>query len=87
MAQGELGGVLKELGYTEDQVSSKLKKKPPFLIVIDIYVPLGFQVLNELLGEIHYLLLLTIAHSFGVDDHLLENYLECYQTRTSLFGC
>ena len=25
MAQGELGGVLKELGYTEDQVSSKFK--------------------------------------------------------------
>ena len=25
MAQGELGGVLKELGYTEDQVSSKKK--------------------------------------------------------------
>ena len=30
MAQGELGGVLKELGYTEDQVSSMFKK-PPFL--------------------------------------------------------
>ena len=32
MAQGELGGILKELGYTEDQVSSP---KIP-LIVIDI---------------------------------------------------
>jgi cytochrome-b5 reductase len=30
MAQGELGGVLKELGYTEDQVSSKFFKKNLF---------------------------------------------------------
>ena len=32
MAQGELGGILKELGYTEDQVSSPKIS----LIVIDI---------------------------------------------------
>lgn len=70
MAQGELGGVLKELGYTEDQVSSKFKE--PFLKSSLTYLSLGFQILNELLGEMHYLLLLTIAHLFSVDDHLLE---------------
>ena len=64
------------MGFSKSWATPKIKlvqsSKKPFLKSSLTYLSLGFQILNELLGEMHYLLLLTIAHLFSVDDHLLE---------------
>jgi hypothetical protein len=65
---------------------TKLVQSSIFLFKSSLtYLPLGFQVLNELLEEMHYLLLLTIAHFFG---HLLEIYENVIRdSNQSFLGC
>lgn len=67
MKQGELGGILKELGYTEDQVGPQ----PPPLSALLMGIVTGLQVLG--VGCSEYIDTIYTAHHFEQWNNSLSN--------------